>query len=241
MKKKNIEKVDFKYNLSIYFSLLKNYKNLFSILLFITLILEASYVADRFLFKIIIDNGAEYLARNLEINAFLKILINIAFVYIGIIIIRYIGKWLYLHVINRLDANLILDLKRKFFNHLIHLSHNFHISHKTGSLISRLIRGGGAVERITDIIVFNVAPLIFQLTISGISLIYFNLTAALIVLLTGIVFIAYSIIIQNAQKSANLKANEAEDFEKANISDIFTNFDSIKYFGKEKNIKEPVL
>ena len=238
MKKKNIEKVDFKYNLSIYFSLLKNYKNLFSILLFITLILEASYVADRFLFKIIIDNGAEYLARNLEINAFLKILINIAFVYIGIIIIRYIGKWLYLHVINRLDANLILDLKRKFFNHLIHLSHNFHISHKTGSLISRLIRGGGAVERITDIIVFNVAPLIFQLTISGISLIYFNLTAALIVLLTGIVFIAYSIIIQNAQKSANLKANEAEDFEKANISDIFTNFDSIKYFGKEKNIKE---
>ena len=59
---------------------------------------------------------------------------------------------------------MMFDVKRKFFNHLIHLSHSFHTTHKSGSIISKLIRAAGSVERMTDTIIFNVVPLFFQLT-----------------------------------------------------------------------------
>ena len=51
-------------------------------------------------------------------------------------------------------------IKQKFFNHLVDLDHSFHITHKTGSLISRLTRGRGATERLTDVITFNIEPMI---------------------------------------------------------------------------------
>jgi ATP-binding cassette, subfamily B, heavy metal transporter len=40
------------------------------------------------------------------------------------------------------------------------------------------------------------------------------------------------------QQESNVIANNVEDVEKANISDFFTNIDSIKHFGKEKVIKK---
>jgi ABC-type transport system involved in Fe-S cluster assembly fused permease/ATPase subunit len=43
--------------------------------------------------------------------------------------------------------------------------------------------------------------------------------------------------INHIQQGSRLKVLEAEDIEKASVSDIFTNIDSVKYFGKEANIK----
>src|SRR3989344_2360183 len=229
--------INYKYNLKLYLSILNNYKSIFYLMVFIILIIEVTYFADKFLFKEIIDRGTDFVAEKITSQDIIKTLSTVALIYISIIIIRALGKWLQIHLINKLEGNLIFDLKNKFFKHLIHLSHNFHTSHKTGSLISRLIRGGGAVERMTDIILFNIVPLIFQLIITITSLIYFDYSSAIVIFLTGIVFISYSLILQNVQKKANIKAIEAEDFEKANISDIFTNIDSIKYFGKEDFIK----
>tara|TARA_Y100000310_G_scaffold68865_1_gene64199 strand:- start:1117 stop:2322 length:1206 start_codon:yes stop_codon:yes gene_type:complete len=40
------------------------------------------------------------------------------------------------------------------------------------------------------------------------------------------------------QQSANLRANDADDIEKGNMSDIFANIDSIKYYGKESFIRK---
>jgi len=51
------------------------------------------------------------------------------------------------------------------------------------------------------------------------------------------VFVVYSYYFLQKQRKANIDFNNAEDFEKANMGDIFTNIDSIKYFGKESMIK----
>ena len=236
MKKK--KDIDYKYNLKIYLEILKNYKPLFILLLLIILIVQATDVVDKFLFKIIIDKGTDFLAEKLSSNLFLKSLVIVAVIFCISLLLKSFGRWMENSLINKLEVNLIQDLKKKFFNHLLHLSHGFHTSHKTGSLISRLIRGGSAIERLTDDIIFSFAPLIFQLIILSASLIYLNLNSAIIIMLTGIAFIFYSLAIQNVQKTYNINANLAEDIEKANISDIFTNIDSIKYFGKEKIIKE---
>ena len=132
------DKIDFKHNLSIYFNLLKKYKSAMLIILLLVLAGESTYVIDKALFKYIIDRGTEFAGKTLSQLVFIKLLLIIASVFIGLVIFRTIATWLRLHVINRLDAKLILDLKRKYFNHILELSYKFHTNTKTGSIISRL-------------------------------------------------------------------------------------------------------
>ncbi len=237
MKKKSEWTIHFKYNMKLYWSLVKNYKFLFIGLFFLILLIEASQVVDKFLFKIVIDRGTEFVAGSLILGDFISILIIVAIVFISIFIFRAIGNWVQLHFMFKLTTNLIFDLKRKFFNHLIGLSHQFHTSNKTGSLISRLIRGGKAIDGMNDILTFNFAPMIFQLIVVFLSLIYFSWIPAVVVFATFVVFVIYSFVIQRMQQKYSVIENDTEDIEKANIADIFTNIDSIKYFGKERSIE----
>jgi len=232
------EKIDYIYNLKIYFEHLKKYKMLFIILLVGVLIVETTLIADRYLFKIIIDRGTDYSSGIIGKEIFIHALLIVALIYGIVIIIKTLGKWFIIDMSNRLESDMIKDIKIRFFDHLITLSHKFHTNNKTGSLISRLGRGGRAIEHMTDIVVYNFAPLIFQLIIVSVSLMAFDLTTGLIALLTVIIFLGYSYIVQQFQKSSSIKANDIEDYEKGKISDIFTNIDSVKYFGKEKYIKD---
>ncbi len=236
-KKQKKIKIDFRYNLSVYWSLLKKYRFFFFGLLFLIFLLESTRVINKYLFKEVIDASTRFSTKALLLSKYTSILTIILLVFLAITIFNSAGYWLRMHMINLLDARLILDLKRKFFNHIIHLSYNFHSTHKTGSLISRIIRGGSAVERLTDVFVFNFAPLLFQFTIVAASLLFIGVIPALISFFVVVVFIAYSYFINNIQQKSNLQLNQAEDEEKANISDVFTNIDSIKYFGKENRIK----
>ncbi|MBR9677896.1 MAG: ABC transporter ATP-binding protein [Nanoarchaeota archaeon] len=232
------KKIDFKYNWKIYVELLSKYKKIFVLLMFLVLVGRTANIADKFLFKVIIDSGTGLSNETIPIQAFVDTLIIVAVVFVSINLLRGLIKFASIHILNRLDGNLIADLKRKFFNHLIGLSYRFHTSTKTGSLISKLIRGGGSIEGMTDVIFFNFAPLLFEILVAGASLMYFNWVSALTVFGLIIAFISYSLFIQRKQEPYSILANDAEDVEKANISDFFTNIDSIKYFGKEPRIKD---
>ena len=232
-KRKLRYKIDFKYNLGLYFSFLKNYKLIFVVLLILIFFIESSWVLDKFLFKLIIDKGTEFSTNLITSSTFVNILIFAVGIYLSLSIFRMLFGFMRLHLINKLETSLIADLKRKFFNHLIDLSYSFHTTHKTGSLISKLIRVGGAVERLTDVIIFNLIPLVIQLVVAFVSLMYFSLAPAIVVVVTVLTFILYSFIMQKVQEPSNIYANETEDLEKANISDMFINVDSIKYFAKE--------
>lgn len=238
MEPKPNKKINFKYNLKVYLNLIAKYKWIVFFVLFLSLLMESRVVIDRYLFKVIIDKGTYFDKGILTLAAFKSLLLIIGIIYIVIIVINAIVRWVNLYFINKLEGNLIYDLKRKYFDHIISLDHNFHVSHKTGSMISRLTRGGGATERLTDAIVFNLTPLIFQSIIAVSSILYFDLVSAIIILTTIVIFISYSFFIQRLSESANLEANTAEDIEKGNTADIFTNIDSIQYFGKEETIKK---
>ncbi|MDO8516717.1 MAG: ABC transporter ATP-binding protein [Nanoarchaeota archaeon] len=235
------KKTDFKYNFKTFWSLLRKYKWQFFALLFIILIVEALAIADKFLFKILVDKGAEFEKGTLLSSGFTDILIILAGVFILALIIKSLLKWIELQFINNLDSNLVLDLKKRFFNHIISLSYGFHVSNKTGSLISRLSRGSRAVERMADTIIFSFCPLIFQFIVAAGSIILFDTISTIIIFITIILFIIFNFVMQQIQQDSNLRANEVEDIEKANIGDMFTNVDSIKYFGKDQFIKNKFL
>jgi len=231
-------RIEFRYNLSVYFNLMKKYKSLIFFIIILAVLIELRYLADKFLFKEIIDRGTDFIGGTLTSEAYLSILSVIGFIFIFLILMSFAMQWLKEHFIIKLEADMIFELKQKFFNHLIGLHHGFHVNHKTGSLISRLLRSGGAIERITDTLFYQFAPLIIEVAALTISLVYFDFTSALVVLAVVVTFISYSFFIQRIQESSNLMMNQAEDIEKANVSDFLTNMDSIKYFGKEKFVRD---
>ncbi|MEK6793615.1 MAG: ABC transporter ATP-binding protein [Spirochaetota bacterium] len=237
MKEQKKERIDFKFNFTIYLDIVKRYIPYVVIILSVSLLVEASVAADKLLFKLIIDRGTDLAGGKLAVELFVRLLAAIAAGYGGIILMRSLAKFAHLHFINELESRLIFDLKNKFFGHLVGLSHEFHTTHKSGSLISRLSRGGRAVEGMTDIFLFQFAPLFFQLVAVSISLVCFSWIPMVTVLATVAVFIAYSLILQNIQQPYNLAANNADDREKGFIGDVFANVDSIKYYGKEGMIR----
>ncbi len=232
------EKINFKYNMKEYWTFLKNHKFRFFGLLVLSLVLSVLFIADKYLFKIIVDDGGEFIVGSITASAFVQTLIIIALVFIAIVLIRTLGTWLRFHLAVTLDANLTSDLKNRYFNHIIKLSHNFHSTHKSGSLISKLARGIGAIENMTDILVFQFTPLIFNLIVVVFSLIYFSWVPALVIVISTIVFIFYSYTIQRLQQKYRLIQNKRQDVEKGFVGDVFTNVDSVKYFAKEMDVKK---
>ena len=238
MEKKEKRKIDWKYNLSEYWSLLRNYKMLLLGMLLVVFTIEVIHIFPRFLFKLLIDNGTLFAAGTMGSEEFMFILISLAVAYLASNIIQLVAAWYRSHFLSLLETNTMADLKNKYFLHILRLDQKFHTTNKTGSLISRLIRGSSAVERMTDIMTFHFAPLIIQLIVIAASLAYFSMASALVIGCVAISFIVFSFIVQQFQQSARLHANRSEDREKANVSDVFTNIDSIKYFGKENLIRD---
>jgi len=233
-----IKDIEFRYNLGIYFSFVKKYKVMFIAMILIIFLMESLHLTEKFLFKLIIDKGAEFSANTLSKAAFIQSLITIAFYFILMSLTLVIFYWFRPHILNRLNSRIITDLKRRFFKHILDLDYNFHTTHKTGSLISRLTRGSGAIERMTDIIAFNFLPLVIQIIVVTITVSFFDLTAVAIIIGITFILLGYSFIIQRLQESSSIIANKTEDKEKGNMADFFTNVDSIKYYGKERIINK---
>ncbi|MBU0907616.1 MAG: ABC transporter ATP-binding protein/permease [Nanoarchaeota archaeon] len=230
------KKVDFKKNFKLYIKMAKPYKWLFLVVVILATLMESFSLAEKYLFKIVLDSGSEFIAKTLTQAAFLHTLILVGAVFIGLSLFRIANHWYRILLLNKVEVGMIFDIKNKFFNHIMRLDHSFHTTHKTGSMISKLNRGTNALERMTDFLVFNVAPLFLQLILISGSLLILDWAAAAVILLTATAFIAYGLYISQIQKPAHIESYTAEDTEKGAIADIFTNIDSIKYFGKENYI-----
>ena len=214
---------------------------MFFLLVFMISILQITFLLDRFLFKLIVDSGTEYSAGGMAPDIFIQILLWILLAYGVLKVVQIFGTWFRIGFLSILDGNLIANIKRKYFNHIVTLDYEFHTTHKTGSLISRMGRGSSAAENMTDILAFNFVPLVIQLIAVAISFAYFSLATTFVVIGVVVAFIGWSLFMQNIQQSAKLEFNKKQDIEKGNVADIFTNVDSIKYFGKENLIKGKFL
>lgn len=236
MKTKTGEEIDFKYNFKEYLSYLKNYKLLIFSIILVVFLSQGKQIADRYLFKIIIDKGTDFTAGKIILGDFSKLLVMIAVIYLVLILVNACLNWLRLHLGNRLSASTIYDLKQKYFKHILGLDYNFHTTHKTGSLISRIGRGGSAMDRMNDSFIFEFGPLVLEFVIAIVAFLYMDKLSALIISITIVVFISFSYLMQRKSEKSNILLNKSEDIEKGNVADFFTNIDSIRNYGKEDYI-----
>jgi ATP-binding cassette, subfamily B, heavy metal transporter len=228
--------VPIKENMKYYFGLLRNYKGLAIFGMIVIMFIQLASIGENFLFKEIIDNGEQLASGAITKAIFVDSLFLLGILFVLIFLIKVAGAWFRSYTITKLETKLMRDLKQKFFNHLLFLSYKFHSEKKTGSLISRLGRGSRSVEIITDVLIFSILPLLFRFSLVAATFIYFDLSTGIALLSTSVVFIGYSIWIQGKQQKLQIVANNADDLEKGFVGDVFTNIDTIKYFGKEKRI-----
>ena len=238
-KEKNEEEnVDLGYTFLTYWNLLKKYKFLIAIILILVFFLEMRHVLESYLFKILVDKGTLFVAGTLALIGFKKILLILLGVFAIVVVTGFFGRWVQQHLVNVLVNKVMVDLKEKYFNHIVNLDHSFHVTHKTGKLITRMSRASSAVERITEVLTYNIISVIFNFVIVIASLVYFDLVSAIVIFIVAVTFISYSYFMQAISQKASVLANNAEDRENGVVSDIFTNIESVKYFGKENLIKK---
>ncbi len=238
MEYKHKEKVDFKKNLSAYWKFLSPHKKLFFGAVILVFISSFTLVLEKYLFKELIDQGTLFVNGTISNTTFIEIIFFILIIFLTTAIIGIICDWFRFHLLNNLERKIILDLKTKFFNHIIELSHNFHTSHRTGSLIARFTRGARALEGISDFLIFETIPLALDFTIIIIAFIFLDINSAIILTIMVIVFISYSLLVLKKQQIELVQFNKLEDLEKAYLSDSFTNIETVKFFGKHDYVKK---
>ena len=168
------KKIDIIKNFKIYFGLAKPYKWLFLLTTIIVAFVTISELVEKLIFKELIDNGTLFAAGTITQTQFSELVFLLATIFVIASIVKIIGNWIRFHLINQIDGNIIFDLKQKLYFHLINLSHNFHTSHRTGSLIARFTRGPKAVESLTDFFLFESTPLLFRFLAAFIPILFID-------------------------------------------------------------------
>jgi ATP-binding cassette subfamily B protein len=237
MKKEEKKKIHFKRNFKEYFELVKKHKGLYILMIFMVILTEIIFLADKYLYKWFVDDSEKFISGSLNQDTFIQSLILIAIIYLVLVFLRSFSSWLNMHLIAMVEPKLIRDLKEKYFGHILKLSHKFHSEHESGKLISRLNRGSSSIEGITDVFVFQVGPIIIQFLVIFTSIAVFTWKPAIVLAAVIISFVSYSLYLQNKQKKIHAAWNKARDSESGFISDSLTNVESIKYFGSEKRIQ----
>jgi ATP-binding cassette subfamily B protein len=233
MAEKQVNIVD---NLAYYFKIARPYILSFGIVLAIITIAVSIDISQNYIYKLLIDSGTGFATGTVTRDAFIATIVSLGIFFILSVIIQASMRYARLFFVNRMETRMMFDVKKDIFDHLLNLSHSFHVSHRTGSLISRLIRSGSSVETLTDFFAFQGSPAFIKVMVSFVVISLFDFWSAISVLVMVTCFVGFSAIMIRKQQFANVERNEAEDYEKGFISDVFTNIETVKHFGKEGRI-----
>ena len=226
--------VNHKYNIKILWSYLRQSKKMLFWIVLLLLGIELLSFTDNFVFKFLIDKATELGLGELAKEQFLEfmfILLVIYFVLRGVF--SPIFHFIRIRLFNRLEGDLMSNLEKDSFWHVMTRSYDFHLNKKTGSIISQMTRGVSKIETMLDAFMFNFFPTLFRVLISIGVIIYFDITTAIILGIMVLLFVLVGVYITEKQKKPQNEANYQEDLLKQNVGDVFTNIETVIYFGKE--------
>ncbi|MBX3524171.1 MAG: ABC transporter ATP-binding protein/permease, partial [Xanthobacteraceae bacterium] len=125
------------------------------------------------------------------------------------------------------------------FDHMHALSLRFHLERKTGGLTRVLERGRNGIEELVRLVVLQLAPTILELgLVIGVMLLAFDWRYAAMVLVTMLVFMAYTYRATEWRIKIRKAMNESDTDATAKAVDSLLNFETVKYFGAERRESE---
>lgn len=122
----------------------------------------------------------------------------------------------------------------KVFQHLHQLGLQFHLSRKTGFLTRAIQRGVRAIDSILRFSTFNIFPIFIELAlVLGILFVLFPPLYSIIMLMTFIVYVAYTLRITKWRTGILRAYNQAQDQAGTRAVDSLLNYETVKYFTNE--------
>ena len=226
--------IDTSYNLKVLWSFLKKNKFFVYGLIVLTFLIEVASFFDNFVFKYLVDKATLFSTDQISAELFGKVILFAVLIYLAVKILDATFWAIKIRFINLLDGNIMRDVEKRSFWHIMNLSYRFHSNKKTGSIISQFTRGVNKVEGFVDAFVFQFFPVFFRLILSVGVILYFDIATAVVLVIMAILFTVVGITITNIQRLPLSIANYREDILKQNLSDVFLNIETVKYFAKEK-------
>ncbi len=137
---------------------------------------------------------------------------------------------------------IIQRVSMEVLEHLHKLSLGFHLDRKTGALSRDVERGTTAITYFLRIIVFNIVPVVFE--ISAVLVILwrqFDIWFSLVTMLVIVIYAAFTFLVTRWRTRFRVEMNEAESSANTRALDSLLNYETVKVFGNESMERQRYL
>ena len=138
-------------------------------------------------------------------------------------------------VFGRVTERAMRRIGLKVFKHLHSLDLEFHLSRQTGAVARDIDRGSNGISFLLRFLLFNILPTLFEIAlVTGILLFNYGTSFALIIVLSVILYIAFSVVLTEWRTDFIRKLNEMDNLTNTRAVDSLLNFETVKYFANEE-------
>jgi len=128
----------------------------------------------------------------------------------------------------------IRKVSRNLFLHLHSMDMNFHLSRQTGALSKAIDRGTRGINFILSALVFNVSPLMLEVSLVS-ALLYHRCGGKFALVTLGCVgsYAAFTLAVTQWRTKFRVQMNQADSRIGARAVDSLLNYETVKYFNNE--------
>ena len=123
----------------------------------------------------------------------------------------------------------------RVFKHLHQRELAFHLDRKTGGLARDIERGTTGISFLLRFTLFNIVPTLLEIVmVAGILLVAFNVSYVIAILVSVVVYVAFSIRITEWRIAFVREANSRDNQSNSRAIDSLLNYETVKYFNNER-------
>ena len=123
----------------------------------------------------------------------------------------------------------------KTFSHIHDLSMRFHLDRRTGGLSRAIERGTRALQQITGLFAFNIAPTLFEIGLVSVYLaVTYPVKYVSVIIVAVVGYIAFTLLFTEWRTKFRREMVGQESRATSIGVDSLLNFETVKYFGNEK-------
>jgi len=134
----------------------------------------------------------------------------------------------------RVTERAMRRIGHKVFEHLHALDLAYHLNRRTGGVSRDIERGVNGISFLMRFMVFNIVPTFIEIGMIAVLLLWqYSIWFALIVLLSVLAYVWFSIIATERRTATIRQMNQAESQSSTRSVDSLLNFETVKYFNNE--------
>ncbi|MCB1502639.1 MAG: ABC transporter ATP-binding protein/permease, partial [Bauldia sp.] len=135
----------------------------------------------------------------------------------------------------KVGQHAVRQLAYKTFIHMHELSLRYHLQRRTGGLSRVIERGINGIEVIVRFTILNTIPTVLEFLFAAAIIAWqFNLTYLLVVSLTVVVYVWFTVKVSDWRIKIRRTMNESDQDAHSKAIDSLLNFETVKYFGNEE-------